>query len=98
MSADVIEFRHDHHSDQRPSHKRPAIAFAASTASLVSGVDSGCEYASGSQLDEAVNVLRARPGRNLTWFCQPPPLGPDPHPDTRGYGVVAEAFAVVLEV
>ena len=204
------------------------------TASLVSGVDSGCQYASGSQLDEAVNILRAHPGRiafitinvgvndvlnvcldeatlaldpacvqgalppaladlqtilttlhaaapgvpiagmsywnpflgfwvmgpdgeqlartandamqalnagllstyrsegalvadvagpayfniadfdtqvrsrwgvvpvnvantcDWTWFCQRPPLGPDPHPDTRGYGVIANAFAAAL--
>jgi len=33
-----------------------------------------------------------------TWFCRRPPLGPDPHPTTRGYGVIADAFAAVLGV
>jgi lysophospholipase L1-like esterase len=33
-----------------------------------------------------------------TWFCQTPPLGPDPHPTTRGYGVIADALAAVLGV
>lgn len=33
-----------------------------------------------------------------TWFCTRPPLGPDPHPNTRGYGVIADAFAAVLPV
>jgi lysophospholipase L1-like esterase len=31
-----------------------------------------------------------------TWFCRTPPLGPDPHPTTRGYNVIADAFAAVL--
>jgi lysophospholipase L1-like esterase len=31
-----------------------------------------------------------------TWFCVRPPLGPDPHPTTQGYGVIADAFAAVL--
>ena len=31
-----------------------------------------------------------------TWFCRRPPLGPDPHPNTRGYAVIADAFAAVL--
>jgi lysophospholipase L1-like esterase len=31
-----------------------------------------------------------------TWFCRRPPLGPDPHPTTRGYAVIADAFAAVL--
>jgi lysophospholipase L1-like esterase len=33
------------------------------TASMISGVDSGCAYPSGSQLDEAVSFLRAHPGQ-----------------------------------
>src|SRR3954451_5652286 len=28
-----------------------------------------------------------------TWFCAPPPLGPDVHPTTEGYGVIARAIA-----
>jgi lysophospholipase L1-like esterase len=32
-----------------------------------------------------------------TWICAPPPLGPDIHPNTAGYGVIAQAFAEVLE-
>jgi hypothetical protein len=31
-----------------------------------------------------------------TWFCQPPPKGPDIHPNTAGYGVIADAFEEVL--
>jgi lysophospholipase L1-like esterase len=27
-----------------------------------------------------------------TWECIPPPLGPDVHPNTAGYGVIAQAF------
>jgi lysophospholipase L1-like esterase len=34
----------------------------------------------------------------LTWICTDPPLGPDIHPTTSGYGVMAEAFAAVLGV
>jgi len=33
---------------------------------------------------------------NWTWFCTPPPLGPDIHPNTDGYGVIATAFDEVL--
>jgi lysophospholipase L1-like esterase len=32
-----------------------------------------------------------------TWNCTPPPLGWDPHANTAGYGVIAQAFADVLE-
>lgn len=28
----------------------------------------------------------------LTWQCTGPPLGPDTHPNTEGYGVIARAF------
>lgn len=28
-----------------------------------------------------------------TWICAPPPLGPDIHANTAGYGVIAQAFA-----
>jgi lysophospholipase L1-like esterase len=31
-----------------------------------------------------------------TWFCADPPFGGDPHPNTRGYGLIADAFAAVL--
>jgi lysophospholipase L1-like esterase len=31
-----------------------------------------------------------------TWFCAKPPHGPDVHPNTEGYGVIAAAFAAVL--
>lgn len=31
-----------------------------------------------------------------TWMCVPPPLGPDIHPNTDGYGVIAQAFENVL--
>ncbi|HVL07353.1 MAG TPA: SGNH/GDSL hydrolase family protein [Acidimicrobiales bacterium] len=40
-----------------------------------------------------VNVANAC---TLTWSCARPPLGPDPHPNTRGYRVIADAFAAVL--
>jgi lysophospholipase L1-like esterase len=33
------------------------------TASMISGIDSGCTYPSGSQLDEAVSFLQAHPGQ-----------------------------------
>lgn len=42
-----------------------------------------------------VNVANAC---TWTWFCARPPLGPDPHPNTRGYRVIADAFAAVLPV
>ena len=28
-----------------------------------------------------------------TWICTPPPLGPDIHANSTGYGVIAQAFA-----
>jgi lysophospholipase L1-like esterase len=31
-----------------------------------------------------------------TWVCAPPPLGPDIHANTGGYGVIAQAFETVL--
>jgi lysophospholipase L1-like esterase len=31
-----------------------------------------------------------------TWFCTPPPLGPDVHANTDGYAVIARAFAAQL--
>jgi lysophospholipase L1-like esterase len=31
-----------------------------------------------------------------TWICVPPPLGPDVHANTAGYGVIARAFLDVL--
>lgn len=33
---------------------------------------------------------------NWTWFCAPPPLGPDIHPNADGYGVIAAAFEELL--
>jgi lysophospholipase L1-like esterase len=32
----------------------------------------------------------------LTWMCRQPPLGPDIHPNTRGYGVIADAFLDIV--
>jgi lysophospholipase L1-like esterase len=32
-----------------------------------------------------------------TWFCDEQ-VGPDPHPNTNGYGVIADAFAAALHV
>jgi lysophospholipase L1-like esterase len=32
----------------------------------------------------------------LTWICTGPPLGPDIHANSAGYGVIAETFAEVL--
>ncbi len=32
----------------------------------------------------------------LTWMCQPPPFGPDDHPNNEGYMAIAEAIAVNL--
>lgn len=40
-----------------------------------------------------INVARAC---EWTWGGAPPPLGPDPHANARGYRVIAEAFARVL--
>jgi lysophospholipase L1-like esterase len=34
----------------------------------------------------------------LTWICTSPPLGPDIHANSGGYGVIAEAFAAALGV
>ena len=31
-----------------------------------------------------------------TWMCAAPPLGPDVHANTTGYGVIAQAFAKIL--
>jgi hypothetical protein len=31
-----------------------------------------------------------------TWECVPPPLGPDIHANTAGYGVIAQAFLDAL--
>jgi lysophospholipase L1-like esterase len=31
-----------------------------------------------------------------TWICSPPPLGPDVHANTTGYGVIAQAFVAAL--
>jgi lysophospholipase L1-like esterase len=31
-----------------------------------------------------------------TWICFPPPLGPDVHANTAGYGVIAHAFLAAL--
>ena len=42
-----------------------------------------------------VNVANAC---RWTWFCTGPPLGPDPHPTTTGYGIIADAFEAVLPV
>ena len=40
-----------------------------------------------------VNVANAC---TWTWACTPPPRGPDIHPNTEGYGVIAQAFQAVL--
>jgi hypothetical protein len=32
-----------------------------------------------------------------TWNCASPPHGPDIHPNTTGYGVIAHAFADAFE-
>jgi lysophospholipase L1-like esterase len=42
-----------------------------------------------------VNVGRACA---WTWICEPPPLGPDIHPNSEGYGVIARAFEDALGV
>jgi lysophospholipase L1-like esterase len=34
----------------------------------------------------------------LTWICTDPPLGPDIHANTDGYGVIAETFAAELGI
>ena len=31
-----------------------------------------------------------------TWMCAPPPLGPNIHANTAGYGVIAHAFENIL--
>jgi lysophospholipase L1-like esterase len=41
-----------------------------------------------------LNVLREC---QWTWVCASPPLGPDIHANTDGYGVIAEAFAQQLQ-
>jgi lysophospholipase L1-like esterase len=43
--------------------------------------------------DTPVDVLREC---QWTWICVPPPLGPDVHANTAGYGVIAQAFLDVL--
>jgi lysophospholipase L1-like esterase len=40
-----------------------------------------------------LNVLREC---QWTWICFPPPLGPDVHANTAGYGVIAQAFLDAL--
>jgi hypothetical protein len=40
-----------------------------------------------------VDVIRAC---QWTWICFPPPIGPDVHPNTTGYGVIAQAFVDAL--
>jgi hypothetical protein len=40
-----------------------------------------------------LNVLREC---QRTWICFPPPLGPDVHANTAGYGVIAQAFLDAL--
>jgi lysophospholipase L1-like esterase len=40
-----------------------------------------------------LNVLRIC---QWTWMCAPPPLGPNIHANTAGYGVIAQAFEKVL--
>ena len=40
-----------------------------------------------------LNVARIH---EWTWAGAPPPLGPDPHANVRGYGAIAQAFARVL--
>jgi lysophospholipase L1-like esterase len=42
-----------------------------------------------------VNVANAC---TWTWFCTRGPFGLDPHPNTKGYGVIADAFEAVLPV
>jgi lysophospholipase L1-like esterase len=33
-----------------------------------------------------------------TWVCAPPPLGPNNHANAAGYGAIAHAFAIVLDL
>jgi lysophospholipase L1-like esterase len=40
-----------------------------------------------------VNVARIC---QWTWMCTPPPVGPNPHPNSSGYAVIADAFAAQL--
>ena len=40
-----------------------------------------------------INVARIH---EWTWAASPPPLGPDPHANAKGYRVIAEAFARIL--
>jgi lysophospholipase L1-like esterase len=42
-----------------------------------------------------VNVARIC---EWTWVCAPPPLGPNNHPNAAGYGVIARAYADVLNL
>jgi lysophospholipase L1-like esterase len=42
-----------------------------------------------------VNVANAC---RWTWFCSDPPFTGDPHPNTKGYSVIADAFEAVLPV
>ena len=34
----------------------------------------------------------------LTWICATPPFGPDGHPNTKGYGVIARTLAATLGI
>jgi lysophospholipase L1-like esterase len=43
--------------------------------------------------DVPLNVARIC---QWTWVCAPPPLGPNNHPNTDGYGVIAATYAAML--
>jgi lysophospholipase L1-like esterase len=47
-------------------------------------------------LDETGTPADVSLACGLTWICVPPPLGPDVHPTTTGYGVIAQAFLDAL--
>lgn len=74
-----------------------------SESGLVADVDGPAYF----NIEDFTTQVRGRWGRvpvnventcNWTWFCERPPLGPDPHANTRGYGVVADAFVAALAV
>ena len=38
----------------------------------------------------------SRAPATLTWSCSPPPINHNIHPDSRGYGVIAREFELVI--
>jgi lysophospholipase L1-like esterase len=63
----------------------------------VQGAFDTCEFETMVRL-EGVGEVPLNVARILdwTWAGAPPPLGPDPHANARGYRAIAEAFARVL--